>query len=758
MLKNRYHYLPLFSFLVPVIGLGCGSDPPAGPRPDRLTLQLSASTMKAGDTITASVLVFDNQGGTTDMIVAPSVAGGPSGNGAITVSGTGTDADPFKITGTRAGEYKISAKLENRTVTAPLVVTAAAPTTGPDFHVRLARDAAGADVTNVAAGAALVYRYSVTDPFGNPVLTPNVTATTTMPGAILGPVDTQDVDAAGSPFYQGTILNFARSGTWDVGAHVVGTNLTQKKTLVVGTDAAALVAHLTLSSNIAAVGNPLSYKVVVLDQFGNEDTSALGRLSLQFSAPPSVVPTCAPNACATPAPSGTIRFAEAGSVQVTASFSGTPAIVSDSLYVSSINVPVPPTLTILDPKPTDVFAPGATIDVRVQTHTASPAGGSVYFIATGQFGRSGSAIVGQDVCPIVASCPPTLSFTVPGGFPYGTESLLVVVTDATSGAAISKSVTFTVDPVAAIVASGGRAVSVVGRGGNLNAPMGLATSSIGGTNEIFVANNQKGSILRLNLAGGLPVIPNAGNVFASGLPSAPSDVRLRPNPAALGTYPPAAFQGLFVATDGVGRLRLTDAAGFITTPALAPSNIASTAYDAAGARLFGSDFGGNQVRVINPTTFADVANTPLSFGGSVNAPWGVAFFSSGLPLTTKVIAGADGNDQLWMCDLGTTASLDANCTASRTRIASRNVGASVRNPRAILVSAATGLVYVASSGNGRVLAYNLASCAGGTCAEQVVVSGLDTPNGLALDAAGNLYVSDEALNLVIRVAPGGIPF
>lgn len=731
---------------------------------DRITLDLSNPTMRAGGSVTAKVKVYDVNGMSTAMLVAPAVAG-PTGAGAVTVSGTGTATDPFKLSGTLAGVYTVTASLSaDKTASASLTVIPADATMAPDLHVRLASAPQGADVTNVTAGTELVYRYSVVDQYGNAIPLPNVTVSTNMLGAVVGPVDTQDA-GSGNTIYQGPILNFVRSGTFAISAHLAGTSLTQSRMITVGTDTAALVAHLTLSNNITQVGNPLSYKVVVLDEFGNVDTASLSRLSLSFTPPPTNAPACSPTACDTAAAIGTINFSDAGSFQVSATFSGTPTVISDSLFVSVINAPVPPTLTIFDPKATDIFAPGDTVSIRIQSHTASTGGGTASFIASGQFTDSGTVTVGRDVCAAGSlNCAPIFTFNVPGGVTYGTESVLVVVTDGTTGASLTKSVTFTVDPARRIVANGGRIVTVVARGGRLNTPMGLTTY---GTSDLYIANNGNNEVLKVNLAGPLPVLPNVSNIFTSGVANA-SDVQLRPNAAALLIYPPVAFQGLYVANDGGGiPLRTTDSAGNPTGFSTF-LDITSTAYQAIPvpgtggnvSRLFAADFANNRVQVLDPVSGADLSGGGLAFG--LNNPWGVTFFPQAG--STKVVADNDGDDRIRSCDLGTGAPATwiANCAANQRSIASRASGASLRRPRALAIGPTSGKVYAISQRGPRaVLMYDQASplCAtNGTCPESVIVSGFDTPNGLAFDSAGNMYVSDEATNLVVRIAPNGNPF
>jgi hypothetical protein len=413
-----------------------------------------------------------------------------------------------------------------------------------------------------------------------------------------------------------------------------------------------------------------------------------------------------------------------------------------------------------------VFAPRDTVSIRLQTHTSSSAGGTVAFIASGLYGDSGTTTIGQDVCPAgITNCAPILTTTIPGGVGFGIESILIVVSDGTSGAAITKSVSFTVDPARRILANGGRIVTVVARGGRLNTPMGLSTF---GT-DLYVANNGNNELLKIDLTAAPPVFPGASTIFSSGVASA-SDAQLRPSLAALGVYPPTAFQGLYVGNDGAQIFRVTSAVGtptsFGTFSDLTTSSYQATAVPATGgnaSRLFAANFGGNQIRVLDPATGADLVPGGAGLAFGLNNPWGVTFFTSGATPTTKVVAGNDGNDRVRVCDLGTGAPSTwvASCTSNQSFIADKAAGATMRAPRAMAIAPTSGNLYVVSQGTRAVLMYDQKStlCAtNGTCPESIIVTGLDTPNGLTFDSAGNMYVSDEASNLVVKVAPNGNPF
>lgn len=77
------------------------------------------------------------------------------------------------------------------------------------------------------------------------------------------------------------------------------------------------------------------------------------------------------------------------------------------------------------------------------------------------------------------------------------------------------------------------------------------------------------------------------------------------------------------------------------------------------------------------------------------------------------------------------------------------VGSGLSVPLGIAVDAA-GNVYIADSANGRVLKETLSS---GSFTQSVVASGLNNPYGVAVDGAGNVYIADTNNNRVLEETP-----
>jgi hypothetical protein len=650
----------------------------------------------------------------------------------------------------------------------------------------------GTQVVMATANQALVYAYTLTDMYGNQIPNDNVTVTTNMPAATIGAVDTQYTDSTGNVWYQGDLLNFVRSGTWAVNAHIAGTTQTASQKIVINPDPTTLAAMLTLTpNNITQVGAPITYQVKVIDAFGNVDTSAVAsNFSFALSPTPPVAATCNSASCTTApvATSGTITFpvGDAGIYEITAQFSGTPAVLSASQFVSVINAPIPPTLTITSPTASLVSGTLNSIPIQLQIHFNSPGGGTVEGFATGAVNASfPPQAVGQTVCGSGPPCPTQFSFN-PAGFNQAqpaSETITVIATDGTTGASITESVTFTVD-LAQNIQAPGHTVTIVARAGAsgaapmISSPEGLTTFGAAATGTLYVANFTPGNVLSIPLGGPFPVVASNVSTFATA--GAVTDAQLQPLSTALGTYPPAAFEGLFLGGAGaMTNLRLASNTGVVTSMGGTPiTSIISTAYQAAppmmgSPRLFASDNTNQRVQVVDPNPMNATYGTSqvaLNLGAMVHA--GVTYYVNAATTTTRVVVADAAASSVRICDIGNTntpATWGTSCTANEGYVAQAGMGATLQEPRAVAIGPATGRIYVTSHANGRVNQYNQASAScpalaalgtatAGSCPETSIATGFQAPFGITFDSAGNLYVSDTVLNLIVQIAPNGAPF
>ena len=752
-----------------------------------IRMMLSAQTMKAGGSVMATVEVLDVNGQNNGMVVAPTITAGPSGNGALNVSGT---ASPFTLSGTLSGVYTVTAQLSaNISVSQTLTVTAADPAV---LTLALGTSATPLTAVNTAtAGTQLVYVYTVVDMYGNQIPQPLVTVTTNMPGAVVSPVDTQGTDTSGNTYYQGMLVNFVKSSNtpWNVTAHVAGTTLTQTKAILIGADQTALVARLTLSNNITQVNNPLNYKVVVSDGFGNTVTTGLGAMSVTLTPTPTTAATCAPTACASATQNGTLSVPVAGVYQVAVAFAGTPTVVGDSVYISVINAPIPPTVTIVSPLNTDVFGTLAQIPVQVQINYANNNNNSVLYFANGAFNQSNTiAGLGQTV-----SSGAALFNLNPGGFNNAqptVESLIIVATDGTTGASTTKTVSFTIDIFKNISPQLGRPTAVKVTQSTfvaataLLAPMGL--SILPATNTLYIADSGTSTVFASSLAGPFPVA--AGNLTAvKNNLNGVSDAQLQPD--AGGVAPPATYQGIFAGSAANANFVKVDAAGVVTnlptaTPLTGIRNVAYQASSTLGAmtiaqHLFATRPAAGRVEV------TDLAGADLTGGGggiTMNGqlvePWGVAYVQNGTTsIRLFVTSNNGGGDRIYMCDIsGAINTWSARCNGAGNVLAINAAvpgGSQLQTPRALAISPGGTKLYAVSAGGGfnqgRVLSYDISgiTCAAGTCTcatpgcnETTVVRNLQFPNGLAFDGATapNLYVSDTFLRAVAQIQPGTTAF
>lgn len=703
-----------------------------------------------------------------------------------------TTANSLSVTATDgAGTSQATAvNITAPATTAPAVLTVTpAAAMPPTLQIQTATSQPpGTTVAMATANQQLVYAYTVTDMFGNQLQSNNVTVTSNMPSSMVGAVDTQYVDTMGNTWYQGNLVNFVQSGTWTIAAHVAGTTQTSTQNIVINPDPTTLAAILTLTPNITQVGNPLNYSIRVVDAYGNANTAALGRMSLTFSPVQATAPTCLPGTCAAPVPvvtngtgAGTISFPAAGIIQVMASFSGTPAVVPASQFVSVINAPIPPTLNILQPLSTDVDPTSAGIPIQLQVGFNNATNNTITIISSGGINQTNIfPNVGQNICnplpgalPIpLATCPATLTLNPNNVLNAVNQTVTVIATDGTTGATMTKSVTFQINPIKNIVTPGGRTPSAIAQGGLFGVPMGLNTYGV--SNSLYVADSGSSTIWQFSLASTFPITPANNNVLSSGL-SNPSDVQLRPNSGALGTYPPAAYQGLFVGTSNNNNFQVIDPTNTMITSFGGVTNVRTSYYmkpvtlaASIPAVLFAAR-PGNRVLVMDPVSGSDLtAAGGLTFNGNLSEPWGVVAAVNGTT-SIRVFAANSGDNTVRVCDVGNNmpSNWAGNCNVTANLGVINNAGSSRLNqPRAMAFSASKKL-YVVSQGRGEVLSYDLSTltCAAGGCAcptagcaETVVASGFNQPNGITFDAAGNMYVSDERFRMVVQVAPGATAF
>ncbi len=225
---------------------------------------------------------------------------------------------------------------------------------------------------------------------------------------------------------------------------------------------------------------------------------------------------------------------------------------------------------------------------------------------------------------------------------------------------------------------------------------------------------------------------------------------------------------------------LTVNAPLVVTTFAGQAGIAGTNNGARNAALFKGPFGvaldtnGNvytsdslsgTIRKITPAgVVSTIAGSPGVFG-NVNAVGGGARFASG-SCSNGITSGPtglamDGKGNLYVAD-GCNGAVRKLTPAGGTWIVT-TLASGFNIPVGVAVDAA-GVVYVADAGNAAV--YKVATngavslLAGHMCCGSVEGVGADAgffePTGIAVDAAGNVFVADQSAQTVRMITPGGM--
>jgi sugar lactone lactonase YvrE len=171
----------------------------------------------------------------------------------------------------------------------------------------------------------------------------------------------------------------------------------------------------------------------------------------------------------------------------------------------------------------------------------------------------------------------------------------------------------------------------------------------------------------------------------------------------------------------------------------------SAVADAAGD-VFVADSSAGKVYEI-----AKGSSTPVSVGTGFVNPDALALDANGnLFIADNGVPAVDE-----ILNTGTTGAFTAG-TQSAVISATTEIGGSVLDSPMGLAVGPDGTLYIADSGNARVVTYNPINGQAGLTAA-IRANGLSTPAGVAVDASGNLYVADSTLNqVVVFWAVGGL--
>ncbi|MFI5161292.1 MAG: gliding motility-associated C-terminal domain-containing protein [Sphingobacteriales bacterium] len=245
------------------------------------------------------------------------------------------------------------------------------------------------------------------------------------------------------------------------------------------------------------------------------------------------------------------------------------------------------------------------------------------------------------------------------------------------------------------------------------------------------------------------------NTYPANSPITP----LVPNTGAGGAVPNT-FLGLTEAFTGTGNFGKTDG-GPIASSFHFPLGVATD----GGGNFYVADYGNNLIRKVNSagdvTTFAGTGNqgntNGVGTGASFNSPSGIAVDAAG----NVYVADAGNNTIRKITPTGVVTSLAGNNVPGAAD--GTGTAATFNNPLGVAVDAA-GNVYVADAGNSDIRKITPAGVvttfAGTGVAGKLNGTGtaasFSAPVGLAFDAAGNLYIADTGNNLIRMITPAGV--
>jgi sugar lactone lactonase YvrE len=329
-------------------------------------------------------------------------------------------------------------------------------------------------------------------------------------------------------------------------------------------------------------------------------------------------------------------------------------------------------------------------------------------------------------------------------------------------------------------------VTVVASG--LNAPAGLA---LDGAGNLYVADTGNNVVRRVAADGTLTTVAGTGTAGYSGDSGAATSANLNgPEGVAFD-----AAGNLYIADTFNHRVRQVTPAGVITTVAgtglpgwtgdggpatqagmILPTDVAA---DAAG-NLYIADLGNSEVRklakgilttVVGNNTAPQVRDGLSALGAAFTGPTGIAVDGAGNIFVAEGSIGSgsglDGGDfKVWkVAANGTISTAAGDGVASFAGDGGPAATAELNTPAGVAVDA-NGNVYFSDSRNNRVRRIatdgSITTVAGNDLpgfsgdGGPATQAQLRTPTGLAIDAAGNLYIADTGNNRIREVMANGI--
>lgn len=315
-----------------------------------------------------------------------------------------------------------------------------------------------------------------------------------------------------------------------------------------------------------------------------------------------------------------------------------------------------------------------------------------------------------------------------------------------------------------------------GSAATFRTPGAVAVDSAG---NIYVADSGNYTIRKITSAGVVTTL--AGLAGTAGVADGTGTAVLFSTPTGLAID---SSGNLYVPDPINYAIRKVTPAGVVTTPAGYPGIVGSAdgtgyaarfnsphdiAADSAG-NLFVADTGNDTIRMVTPagvvTTLAGTVGTRGSVDGTgsfaqFNFPWGLSVDSAG----NLYVADSGSNVIRKVTSSGVVTSL-AGSSGNAGFADGTGTAAQFTNPTGITLGSA-GNLYVADASNDtirKITPAGVVTTVAGSATDRsnlerdgsVVVARFDTPNDVAVDSAGNVFVADTGNSTIRMITPGGI--
>lgn len=295
-------------------------------------------------------------------------------------------------------------------------------------------------------------------------------------------------------------------------------------------------------------------------------------------------------------------------------------------------------------------------------------------------------------------------------------------------------------------------VGGAGASATFDSPSGVAISEAGGiVTAVYVADTNNHAIRRINTSPSVTVdiyagFPSPGNIDAQG-----TNARFN-SPSGVATD---SAGNVYVADSGNNSIRTIVPGGVVSTLAGTGSvgsvdgNGTSASFyspkglavreDVTGVTLFVADIGNSLVRKIDPSMDVTTFSGVKAVAGSADGTGAVARFN----VTGALATDCTGN--VYVAD--SANNMIRKITPSGEVTTPVGLGAGFSSPMGVAVNCSNNDVYVADNGSNSIIRINPAGV-------KTSITNVASPNGVAIDSAGNVYVADTGNTRISKIATG----